>query len=125
MRKPFGKILNPSLAKRVRRKLSIRKKVVGTAECPRVCINKTNRHLTVQVIDDSIGKTLFSEQTFGKNGVSGGSANKEGAKKLGVKLATKLKDSNISRVVFDRNGYEYSGVVAEFADSVRGGNINF
>ena len=66
MRKPVGKIKSDSLAKRVRRKLSIRKKVAGTALRPRVCVTRSNKHLRVQVINDDEGKTLFSVQTFGK-----------------------------------------------------------
>ena len=60
MRKPIGKIRNESLKREIRRKLSIRKKISGTSEIPRICVRKTNKHLFVQVIDDVAGKTLVS-----------------------------------------------------------------
>lgn len=124
MRKPIGKIKNLAMAKRVRRKLSTRKRVVGTAERPRVCISKTNKHISAQVIDDTQGKTLFSVQTFGKKGVSG-KANKDGAKLVGAKLAEQLKGAKINKIVLDRSGYQYSGIVSVFAQAVREQSIDF
>lgn len=122
MRKPQGKELNPSKAKRIRRKLSIRKTIIGTTERPRVCTIKTNKHLVVQVVDDSQNKTLFSVQTFGKNGV-GGRSNKDGGKAVGVKVAEKLKEGNFTEVLFDRSGNKYTGVVAAVADAIRESGI--
>ena len=124
MRKPLGKICNPSLARRTRRKLSIRKRVVGTSERPRICLNKTNKNLVAQVVDDSVNRVIFSVQTFGKNGV-GGSSNKDGAKKLGLRLAEKLNEIEIKHIVFDRSGYQYTGVVKVFANTVREKGIAF
>jgi large subunit ribosomal protein L18 len=69
MRKSYKKLRTLQELKILRRKLSIRKKIIGTADTPRVCVTKTNKHLFVQVIDDAAGKTLFSVQTFGKNAV--------------------------------------------------------
>jgi len=63
MRKNIAKIKNASKAKEYRRKLSIRKKIVGTTDRPRICATKTNKHLFVQLVDDSTSKTLF----FGSN----------------------------------------------------------
>lgn len=122
MRKSLKKIKNPSKAKEQRRKLSIRKKVVGTAERPRICATKSNKHLFVQVIDDVANKTLFSVQTFGKNAVEG-SANIEGAKNIGAQVAKSLSDKNIKVAVFDRNGKKYTGVVASLANSIRESGI--
>ena len=124
MRKPLGKIRNHALAKRVRRKLSIRKKIVGTADRPRVCFNKTNKNLVALVVDDSVSRVLFSVQTYGKKGV-GGSSNKESAKNLGMRLAERLSESNIKNIVFDRCGHQYTGVVEVFADTVREKGITF
>jgi large subunit ribosomal protein L18 len=123
MRKPQGKVKNPSLAKKLRRKLSIRAKISGTAERPRLCATKTNKHLRVQVIDDVTEKTLLSVQTYGKNGVSGAKANREGAKLLGVKLAEELKGKKIEKAVFDRSGSTYTGVLSVLVDSVRENGI--
>lgn len=122
MRKPNGKVKNASLGRRLRRKLSIRKQIVGTADRPRVCITKSNKNLFVQVIDDAQSKTLFSVQTFGKNAVEA-KATKEGAKAVGAKVAEQLKGNSIAKVVFDRSGYKYHGVVAALADSIRENGI--
>jgi large subunit ribosomal protein L18 len=65
MRKNTSKIKNETKAKEYRRKLSIRKKIIGSAEAPRLCVTKTNKHLRVQAIDDVKSSTLFSFQTYG------------------------------------------------------------
>lgn len=118
MRKPNGKLKSESQRKRLRRKLSIRKTINGSAERPRVCVTKSSKNLFVQVVDDEESKTLFSVQTFGKNGVEA-KANKDGAKLVGAKIAEGLKSKNISKAVFDRSGYKYHGVIAALADSIR------
>jgi large subunit ribosomal protein L18 len=118
MRKKLGKIKNEKQRREYRKKLSIRKTVIGTTERPRLCVVKTNKHIQVQVINDEENKTLFSVQTFGKNSV-GDSANIENAKKVGEAVAKKLTENKIDTVVFDRNGKVYTGVIAAVADSVR------
>ena len=123
IRKPKGKIKNKSLAKRVRRHLSLRKKMHGTEECPRVSVTKSNKNLFVQVVDDNAGKTLFSVQTFGKNSVAGASCNKEGGQKIGSRVAELLKEKKIEKAVFDRGGFKYHGVVAAIADGIRENGI--
>jgi large subunit ribosomal protein L18 len=122
MRKPQGKIKSSALAKRVRRKLAIRKKIEGTTERPRVAIVRSNKNLSVQVIDDSVQKTLFAVNSFGKNGMAV-KANKDGAKSIGEKVAEKLKEKNVSQCVYDRSGYKYHGVVAAVAESLRENGI--
>lgn len=122
MRKSIKKIKSASKAKEQRRKLSTRKKVVGTADRPRICATKTNKNLFVQIIDDASNSTILSVQTFGKNAV-GGTANTEGAKVVGTKVAEALAGKNIKTAVFDRNGKKYTGVVAALADSIREGGI--
>ena len=122
MRKSLKKIKSESKAKEQRRKLSTRKKVVGTADRPRICATKTNKNLFVQVIDDSTSKTILSVQTFGKNAVTSG-VNAESAKTVGTKLAEALVGKDIKNAVFDRNGKKYTGVVAALADSIRAGGI--
>ena len=124
MRRPLGKIHNSSLARRVRRKLTIRKKLLGTADKPRVCFNKTNKNLAVQVVDDSKGHVMFSVQTYGKSGVGGGS-NKVSAQKMGLRLAERLVEVGIKNIVFDRAGHKYGGVVEMFANTVREKGIIF
>jgi large subunit ribosomal protein L18 len=122
MRKYIGKIKNPSKAKEQRRKLSTRKKVIGTDARPRICATKTNKHLFVQVVDDATSKTLFSVQTFGKNAV-GKSGNAEGAKVVGAHVAKLMAEKNIKNAVFDRNGKKYTGVISTLADSIRENGI--
>lgn len=122
MRKSLKKIKNSTKQKEQRRKLSIRKKVIGTSDRPRICATKSNNNLFVQVIDDSTNATLFSVQTFGKNAV-GTNSSLESAKTVGVAVAKGLADKSIKNAVFDRNGKKYTGVVAALADSIREGGI--
>lgn len=123
MRKPIGKIKNKSLARNMRRRLSIRKTVIGTSDKPRVNVKRTNKHLVVQVIDDGAEKTLFSCQTFGKSAVAGAKANKDGAKAIGAQVASKLKENKIESAVFDRGGLRYHGVIAAVAEGIRENGI--
>lgn len=90
MRKNLSKIKNPTKAKEARRKLSIRKKVIGSADRPRLCVTKSNKHLRVQIVDDAKSVTLFSVQTFGKEKAAD-QANAEGAKKVGAAVWAYLK----------------------------------
>lgn len=122
MRKNTAKIKNETKAKEYRRKLSIRKKVVGSAEAPRLCVTKSNKHLRVQAIDDVKSATLFSVQTFGK-GKAADHANSEGAKKVGAAVAATLKSNNLTKAVFDRSGKQYTGVIKTLADSIRENGI--
>ncbi len=119
MRKPIGRVKNAKVARKLRRKLTIRKKVIGTAERPRVCVTKSNKNIRVQVINDSENKVLFSVQTFGKNAVANAKANKEGAKLVGAAVAEKMKEHKIEVAVFDRNGNVYAPLIATLADSIR------
>lgn len=122
MRKPLKKLKDEGQAKRMRRKLSIRKKIEGSTERPRLCTTRSNKNISVQVVDDSKGVTLFAVSTFGKNAVGKG-GNKEAAKLVGAKIAEKLKANNIATAVFDRNGFQYAGVLSVLADSVRENGI--
>jgi large subunit ribosomal protein L18 len=122
MRKNTAKIKNETKAKEYRRKLSIRKKVVGSAEAPRLCVTKSNKHLRVQAIDDVKSATLFSIQTYGK-GKAADHANAEGAKKVGAAVAATLKSNNLTKAVFDRSGKQYTGVIKTLADSIRENGI--
>ena len=97
-------------AERVRRHKRVRTKISGTAECPRLCVYRSNTNLYVQVIDDVAQKTLVSASTLDKE-VKTKHANKEAAKELGTLIAKKAKEKKIDTVVFDRGGYIYHGVV--------------
>jgi len=111
------------LERKERRRLKIRKTVIGSDLRPRVCISKSNKNIFVQVIDDAASKTLFSAQTFGKNAVKGAKANVEGAKLVGAAVAEGLKSKKIEAVVFDRAGNKYAGIVAAIADGIRENGI--
>ena len=124
MRKYIGKIHSDRARKIYRRKLTIRNKISGTAERPRLCASNSNKNLFIQVIDDVAGKTLFSVQTFGKNKAAEGN-NKTEAVKVGKAVAEKLKEHKIETIVFDRNGQLYTGVIATLEDSIREHGIKF
>jgi large subunit ribosomal protein L18 len=104
--------------KRLKRKASIRKKISGTAEMPRLSVYKSNRYTYVQVIDDSTGTTLAAASNLEKDQRAMGNktANLE---KLGQVIGERLKAKNITAVVFDRNGYRYHGKVKAIADGAR------
>ena len=123
MRKQLGKIKNEKLVSRLRRKLNIRKTVIGTSERPRLCVTKSTKHLRVQVIDDQGSKTLFSVQSFGKDAPQGSGKNVEGAKVIGKSVAEKLKANNVNVAVFDRAGYKYTGAIAALVDAIRENGI--
>jgi large subunit ribosomal protein L18 len=111
------------LERRAKIKLSIRQKVSGTAERPRLSVFRSNTTIYAQVIDDAKGHTLVSASSVeiakGKN------ANVEISKEVGKKIAEKALQSGITKVVFDRNGYLYHGKVKSLADGAREGGLEF
>ena len=116
-----AKILKNKVANRLKRKRRIRAKISGSASLPRVSVFKSNRYLSVQAIDDVTATTLCAIHSK----TTGHKANKEGAIALGEAFAATLKTANISEIVFDRNGYQYHGVIAAFGDSLRANEIKF
>jgi len=116
-----ARVLKSKLANRLKRKKRVRSKISGTAELPRVSIFRSNRYLTVQAIDDVARVTLVGMNSKSINQ----RANKEGAVALAAEFAAKLKEKGIERIVFDRNGYQYHGVVAAFGDALRANEIKF
>jgi len=116
-----AKVLKNKVANRLKRKLRIRAKISGCASLPRVSVFKSNRYLSVQAIDDVTATTLCALHSK----ATGHKANKEGAAAFGEAFAAKLKEANLSSVIFDRNGYQYHGVIAAFGDSLRANEIKF
>jgi large subunit ribosomal protein L18 len=110
--------------KRLKRKVHIRKRVSGTGERPRMTVTRSNRRLSIQVIDDTKGHTLASASTLEKE-LRGIKATVEGAGQLGELMGKRLLEKNIKSVVFDRNGYLYHGVVKALADGARKAGIEF
>ena len=111
-------------ATRQRRHLRVRRKISGTAECPRLCVYRSNTNLYAQIIDDVAGNTIVSCSTLDKE-IKTKHANKEAAKEVGTLIAKKAAEKNIKAVVFDRGGYIYHGVVKELAEAAREGGLNF
>ena len=116
-----AKVLKNKVANRLKRKLRIRAKISGCASLPRVSVFRSNRYLSVQAIDDVTATTLCALHSK----VTGHRANKEGAAALGEAFAATLKKAKITEIVFDRNGYQYHGVIAAFGDSLRANEIKF
>lgn len=111
-------------AERLRRHVRVRRKISGTAECPRLCVFRSNNNIYVQVIDDVKGTTLAQASTLDKE-VKIKHSNKEAAKEVGALIAKRALEKNIKTVVFDRGGYIYHGVVKELAESAREGGLEF
>jgi large subunit ribosomal protein L18 len=104
---------------RVRRHLRVRKKITGSTERPRLVVNRSARHLSVQIVDDSLGRTLASASTMDETIRSAEGDKTARAKLVGTLIAERARDAGISAVVFDRGGYQYHGRVAALADSAR------
>ena len=111
-------------ATRQRRHIRVRTKISGTAECPRLCVYRSNTNLYAQIIDDVAGNTIVSCSTLDKD-VKTKHANKEAAKEVGTLIAKKAIEKNIKTVVFDRGGYIYHGVVKELAEAAREAGLEF
>jgi large subunit ribosomal protein L18 len=112
---------------RIRRKERVRKRVLGTDGRPRVCVFRSNKHIYAQVISDDQGVTLAAVSTVGGALAEANKKSRgvEAAKQLGLALAKLCKDKNITRVVFDRNGFLFHGRVKAVADGAREGGLEF
>jgi large subunit ribosomal protein L18 len=104
---------------RVRRHLRVRKKVAGSTSRPRLVVNRSARHIVVQIVDDSVGRTLASASTMDEAVRSAEGDKTAKAKLVGTLIAERARDAGITAVVFDRGGYQYHGRVAALADSAR------
>ncbi len=123
MKRVVRKYKNDRDRRAMRRKLSIRKKIEGRADCPRLCSIKTNKHIGIQIVDDVAQKSLYSIFTYSKEFGKKGGKNKEDAKLIGQKIADKLKSLKIEKAVFDRNGKMYTGLLALMVDAIRENGI--
>jgi large subunit ribosomal protein L18 len=121
------KYVNPKQRKRARRKVSIRLRMTGTSERPRLSVFRSTRYVYAQAIDDTTGRVLAAaselEETL-KAAVAG-KPKKERARAIGKAIGDKLVALNIKAVVFDRNGYIYHGRVKEVADGARDAGLAF
>ena len=104
----------------------VRKKVAGTNQVPRLCVYKSLHYLYTQIIDDEKGITLVAASTLEPDMKEMPSkSNIAAAQKLGQKIAAKALAKDITKVVFDRNGYKYHGRVAALADAAREKGLQF
>jgi len=115
------------LEARKRRKLRIRKTVIGTPDRPRLTVFRSARHIYAQIVDDEKGVTLASASTLSKDLRGGltGSNKTAAAQRVGALVAEQCKSRNIQKVVFDRNGYLYHGRVRALADAARKAGLEF
>ena len=111
---------------RLRRHDRVRKKIVGSAERPRLAVFRSNRHLVLQVIDDRAGRTVAAASTNeAALREAGGTGNRDAAAAVGKLVAERAQDAGITKVVFDRGGFQYHGRVAAAADAAREAGLEF
>lgn len=118
---------SPLTAQRMKRKLSVRKKISGTAERPRLSVFRSARHIYVQAIDDETNVTLASASTVEKDvrSTTTGVKKKDAAQQVGAALAKRLIEKGVKAAIFDRNGYRYHGRVAAVATGAREAGLEF
>jgi large subunit ribosomal protein L18 len=110
---------------RTRRHVRIRKKISGTAQRPRLVVNRSARHMVAQLIDDVAGHTIASASSMEAD-VRGLDGDKKArAAKVGELLAARASEAGVSAAVFDRGGYDYHGRIAALADAAREGGLEF
>jgi len=113
--------------RRARRKLGIRKRVIGTADRPRLTVSRSLKHIWGQIIDDTAGRTLVwagSRDCDVRELVDKG-GNVAAASKIGAVISERARAKGIERVAFDRNGYKYHGRVKAFAEAARKAGLKF
>jgi large subunit ribosomal protein L18 len=113
--------------KRLKRKIRIRKKISGTMAVPRMCVFKTAKHIYVQLVDDTTGKTLVSASTLDKGYTPESDVLKKAEKAVAVGklVAERAIASGYLKVVFDRNGFIYHGRIKALSDSAREKGLKF
>lgn len=123
------KLASTRNAYRVRRHLRVRARVTGTAERPRLSVFRSLRGMYGQLIDDTQSVTLVGVSSTSDIDLTRECGDRKGKVKvaylLGLTVAEKAKEKNISAVVFDRGGFSYQGRVAAFADGARDGGLQF
>lgn len=115
--------LTKSRLNNVRRKNRIRAKIIGTATRPRLTVTISNLHVSAQIIDDNLGKTLVSSASL-HNTKAGGTMTEKAAV-VGAEIGVKAKKAKIKAVVFDRNGKKYHGRIKALAEAARAEGLEF
>jgi large subunit ribosomal protein L18 len=116
---------NKKVYRRIRIKMRIRKVVSGTSDRPRLSVFRSNKQISVQLIDDLAGKTMVAASSGEKGIVEKKGTKTEKAKLVGQLIAERAKEHGIDNVVFDRGGYLYHGRVKALADAAREGGLKF
>ena len=110
---------------RATRHFRLRKKVEGTAARPRLVVNRSSRHIAVQLVDDALGHTLASASTLEADLRSADGDKTAKAQQVGALVAERAKAAGITKVVFDRGGDRYHGRIAALADAAREAGLEF
>ena len=110
---------------RLRRHRRVRKKIYGTASRPRLAVHRTNKHFSMQLIDDDLGHTIAAASSVEGDMRSASGATVAAATKVGQLIAQRAKAAGISTVVYDRGGYAYHGRVAAAAEAARESGLEF
>ena len=126
VRKPLGQNVSEARrASRLRRHARLRKKVSGTAQRPRLVVNRSARHIHVQLVDDLDGVTLAAASSIEADVRAVDGDKKAHSARVGQLIAERAKAAGIDEVVFDRGGYTYGGRIAALADAARVGGLKF
>ena len=117
--------MSAKTASRLRRQIRVRKKIFGAPERPRLVVSRSAKHISAQVVDDTLGRTLVSASSMEADlrGVAGDKTAK--AKQVGGLVAERAKAAGIENVVFDRAGHKYHGRIAALAEGARDGGLGF
>jgi large subunit ribosomal protein L18 len=111
---------------RIRRHRRVRKKVHGTVARPRLAVYRSNKHISVQLIDDDQGRTIAAASTIEADQRAAGTGGSvAAAARVGELIAERAKAAGVTTVVFDRGGYAYHGRVAAIAEAARTAGLEF
>ena len=125
-RKPVGQNISATRrVARLRRHARLRKKIEGTATTPRLVVNRSSRHIHVQLVDDLTGTTLAAASSIEADVRAVDGDKKAHSVRVGQLIAERAKAAGVEEVVFDRGGYTYGGRIAALADAAREGGLKF
>ena len=125
-RKPLGQSVSETRrVSRLRRHARLRKKVAGTPERPRLVVNRSARHIHVQLVDDQTGTTLAAASSIEADVRAVEGDKKAHSVRVGQLIAERAKAAGVDTVVFDRGGYTYGGRIAALADAARESGLKF
>jgi large subunit ribosomal protein L18 len=124
MKRSGGGAVRNKSASRTRRHLRVRKQIQGSTARPRLVVNRSSRHMFVQIVDDSVGKTVASASTMEADLRALDADKTAKARRIGELLGERAKAAGVESVVFDRGGNRYHGRVAAIADGARAAGLS-